>query len=206
MLLLKLAYRYLLIISVCSVLSGCSLLLKNNYGYNELSDYNESEYEEFISAFDPTDIKHFKSSDYQYKQFIELGSDSARKKDLNQPVQILYFNDSILLSYHANCYAKGTLSGLDWNYENRFDQFPPASAIESSLFDLSLLEITNIYDRITPTKKYTVLVFWSWMLEGVSKDAISSVLDNRIKNGSNENCEVILINTDAYWSEKFKEN
>jgi len=199
-------HRYLLTVLVFAWLSGCSLLLKNNYGYNEPSDYNEAEYDEFISAIGPTEMKHFKSSDYQYKQFIELGSDSARKKDLNQPVQILYFHDSKLLSYHANCYAKGTLSGIDWNYENRFDQFPPASAIESSLFDLSLLEITNIYDRITPTKKYTVLVFWSWMLEGVSKDAISSVLDNRTDNVSEENCEIFLINTDDYWREKFNGN
>jgi hypothetical protein len=180
--------------------------LKNNYGYNEPSEYNEDEYMEFISDIDTTQIKHFESSNYQYKQYIELADDSARKKDFNQPVQILYFKDSKLISYHANCYAKGTLSGIDWNYENRFDQFPPKSAIQSSLFNLSLLEITNIYDRITPAKKYTVLVFWSWMLEGVSKDAVSTVLDNRINNGADKSCEVFLINTDKYWSEKFSEN
>ena len=142
---------------------------------------------------------HFlQSSIGQFKQVINLGKDSLRKKDLKQPVQSHYFDNSTLISYHANCYAKGTVSGVDWNYEKRFNSFPPKSAIKSALFNINISHFSKIYSDITPQRKYTILVFWSWMVEGISKSAVSTlqlhIKDNKVEN----DVEIFLVNIDLF--------
>lgn len=183
-----------------SFLFGCSLILKNSYGYNDPGRFNEIEYKKFLSTIDTTQFTLLRSSVSQFKQVISLGKDSLRKKDLNQPVQLLFFDGSALVSYHANCYAKGTLTGVKWNYKERFDFFPPKSAIDSSLFELNLTHFSNIYEEIVPQKRFTVLVFWSWMLEGVSRDALLTVQKNIKDNKVESEVEIYLINLDEFWS------
>jgi hypothetical protein len=197
-------FKLRLVISLIgfSCLFGCSLILKNNYGYNDPAKFNEIEYKKFISSIDTTQFTLLRSSIGQFKQVINLGKDSLRKKDLNQPIQLLFFEGSSLVSYHANCYAKGTLSGVDWNYEQRFNFFPPKSAIDSSLFELNLSHFSKIYEEIIPQKRFTVLVFWSWMLEGVSRDALLTLQKNIKDNKVESEVEIYLINLDEFWSNR----
>lgn len=185
-------------------LHGCSLLLKNNYGYNEPSRFNEMEYTKFLTTIDTSNSIQIRSDTSQFKQFVSLAKDSIQKKDLSQPIQLLYFDGANLVSYHANCYAKGTLSGIDWNYENRFVSFPPKSAIDSMSFDFKLHHLSALYKELHHEKKYTVIVIWSWMLEGVSRDAISIVQNNIKENDVENEVQLILINIDAFWLSRAK--
>jgi hypothetical protein len=195
--------KILLLIVPC-IFIGCSLLLKNNYGYNDPVKFTENEYEIFLNSIDTSQIIHMRSDVSQFKEVINLCKDSVRRKDLNQPIQLLYFEDTILVSYHANCYAKGSLSGIDWNYNNRFNKFPPESAIECSLFDLKISNFRDIYSEIYTEKKYTVIIFWSWMLEGVSRDAIVTVQKNIRENEIENDTSIFLVNIDEFWRYTFQ--
>ena len=192
-------YHFVSLIVLSVFLTGCGIILRKNYGYHDPADFNESAYRSFISSLDTARFTHVQSTAPQFERYIALVSDSARKKDLSQPVQILYFNDTTLVAYHANCYARGGLSGIDWNWNGAFDRLPPGTAIEPALFGLDLPELRAIYGEVEPTRNYTVVVFWSWMVEEVSRDAVQTVIGNIDSSGNSDQCSVVLVNSDAFW-------
>jgi hypothetical protein len=127
---------------------------------------------------------------------------------LSQPIQILYFDSTgRLISFHANCYAKGNLSGLDWNYDGRFEQFVPKSAIklDSVYFSLNLIKDclkTEINGNFKNSKlKYTVVIFWTLMFETLSKKAIDLAIKNISQFGKQEEVAIYLINNDKAFLE-----
>jgi hypothetical protein len=192
-------YRSVWLLVLIGFLSGCGVILRKNYGYHDPADFNETAYRSFISSLDTARFSHMQSTTQQFEQYNALVSDSARKKDLSQPVQILYFSGADLVAYHANCYAKGSLSGIDWNWNRAFDRFPPGTAIEPALFGLDLPELRAIYGEVEPTRSYTVVVFWSWMVEEVSRDAVETVIASIDNSGNSERCSIVLVNSDAFW-------
>lgn len=180
--------------------SSCSLLLNSDgFGYHESSDFNDEKYRKFVNSIDTSQLTYFKSSAAQFEAVHALVTDSIRLHDLKQPIQMLYFEGNNLVSYQANCYAKGSLSGIDWNFDNRFQSFPPKSAVECNTFKINLDDFTKIYEGVQPAKKFTVIVFWSWMLEGVSRDAISMVQENIKNNNVQNKVDVYLINIEEFW-------
>ncbi|WMN11666.1 hypothetical protein QYS49_39205 [Marivirga salinae] len=194
-----LIYSFILIFS----LSSCTALMSKMYGVNQIDGVNEEEIHQFYAAIDfkgiQTDKVIIDSSAFQ--SLREHENDSI-KKDLSQPVQIHYFNNSDLASFHANCYAKGSLKNLDWNYQNRFESFFPISAVEDLNTYPSLQRLNKMITDvdISSENEIVITVFWTRMLEDISRDAVNTVLANISEFNKEDEVRLILINTDSFFS------
>ncbi len=182
--------------------SACAHLLAKMYGIQELEGFDQAAYSAFVDGIEEIDGFYSIVSDTaQYKRIIALGRTTKAKNDLGQPVQILYFQGNELKSFHANCYARGGLTNLNWNTANRFATFLPHTAVATDSLAVTLSDYGNIYPDIgLHQKEYTVLIFWTLMLEKISKSAIETVANNIKQAGKEKQTNVILINTDKYFA------
>lgn len=187
------------------ILCSCSALLSKMYGVKKLKNFNTKEYQSFkedVQKQLPSAVFIVSTSDL-YKKNIQSGKDSIERHDLGQPVQILYFENHVLRSYHVNCYTKGSLSNLNWNTDNRFASFLPKSAVNCEKEVVSLKRYAEIYSEIDMASKkpYTILVFWTNMLRKISMSAITTMADNLKQHQQENNCNIYIINTDNFFIE-----
>ncbi|MCC7051352.1 MAG: hypothetical protein IT239_06210 [Bacteroidia bacterium] len=92
------------------------------------------------------------------------------------------------------------VKNLNWNTDNRFNFFPPKSAIDTTL-NMKYSDLVKIYTGLQSSdikikKKYTVVFFWTNVLEKISCDAISQVYNNIDLNKMTDSIEVITFNND----------
>ncbi len=178
-------------------LSGCGML----YGYRRIQTFDETVYSKFISEIDDTalTIQPLVSDYSTFRSYRFICEDSLWQNFYSgQPVQILYFMNNSLVSYHVNCMAKGMFSNLNWNTENRFDSFPPSSSLKPP--HIIPNNVFCLYD-INQKDKCVVIVFWTTMFCEVSKSAIETVKSNIHRYGKCQDVVVYLINTDYYYLE-----
>ena len=173
-------YSLLLLFTIIiMMLNSCSSVLKKLYGIEDLKEFNPVKYEETVSYMQNhyPDVVSLISDDTLFKKHIEKFLDFNRN-DLFQPIQILYYKDDMLISYHINCYAKGALNGrLDWNFDGKFDTYPPKTAAQ--IVDTQKLnDILSIYKMPESTDSDTIIFFWSTMLNRQAKEAFKVVVDN----------------------------
>jgi hypothetical protein len=195
--------RILIILLISFVfLNGCNFFLKKFYGIKTLSQFNLEVCNKFIKSIDFKGISHHEIfiDTSNFKDFYELSLSENLKKYLKQPIQILYFKNDSLISFHANCLAKGTLRKLDWNINGRFDHFPPLTALTSDSINITWTQIKNSFriDNNLVDSQYQVIVcfFWTTMLEAISKDAISLVVENIVKFHFESKTFILLVNND----------
>ena len=146
---------------------SCSLL----YGYKPIKQFDPNEYNSVISSVldENFRINHLISDSEQFDSYRRSVSDTNWQQKLSgQPIQVLYFKGDTLVSYRANCFARGGLLNLDWNVNHRFERFPPTSALSLTHTMLSLPKIKKIYN-LTDNNEYLIIVFWNTMLSKVSK-------------------------------------
>ena len=177
----KSIFKTVLLFALVIILSSCSAIMSSMYGVKRIKRFDQQNYDNFIAkAKEYTDFVAIVSTHDQYRQLINLGQDSVEKKDFGQPVQMLYFDNGILASYHINCYAKGGVSNINWNTDNRFSSFIPQTAVKHSIGDKKLSDYTKIYPELASSsdKPYTILIFWTNMLPKISLSAIKTVADN----------------------------
>ena len=194
--------RILLATITALVCSACANLLAKMYGIQELAGFDQEAYSAFVAGIKEIDSFYSIVSDTaQYKRVIALGKTPKAANDLGQPIQILYFQGNELKSFHANCYARGGLTNLNWNTANRFATFVPRTAVATDSLAVTLSEYSNIYPDIAlHQKEYTVLIFWTLMLGKISHSAIETVANNIQQAGKEKQTTVILINTDKYFA------
>ncbi len=198
--LLKISFIVLILI----LFTGCSVLFSKMYGVNNnLEEFNSKKYNEFIlKVKEKVNCVAIVSDKGQYQQVINLGNDKNQKNNLGQPVQIIYFEKNKIKSFHANCFAKGNLRNLDWNTENRFSSFLPKSAINTDIFSIELKDYNNIYPKVNIdlAKDYTIIIFWTFLIDRISYSAIETVIENLNKHNKINDVNLYLINTDKYFS------
>jgi hypothetical protein len=193
----RIAKRLTVVFFAIVVMGGCSLM----YGYKPIKQFDKNEYEAVVASVVDDNFKMHSiiSDSAQFASYRMILSDSLWQHSTSaQPVQILYFKGDKLISYHINCTAQGSLSGLNWNTDQRFETFPPASAMPIIPSMSSLSEIRNIY-HISDKNEYLIVVFWSNMLSKISKSAIETVKSNLSKYGNVDQASIVLINTDKYY-------
>lgn len=179
------------------VLSSCSII----FGVKNIDKFNPEKYETVISKLKQKyNFEDIVADTNQYKKVINLGSNNSSKNNLGQPIQILYFDENELKSFHANCFAKGKFTSLNWNTNQRFNEFIPKSAINVNQFGISLKEYSNIFDNINPRKRYTIIIFWTRMFERIALDAIKQVDENLKQFNKKDETIIYLINSDSYFS------
>jgi len=193
--------KIILAILFLSTLSSCSTLLSKLYGVNNLKKFDKEKYNHFITSIEHTgiEIKSFYADTTSYLQIRNLTKNPVVKKTLSQPVQILYFDkNEKLTSIQANCYAKGGLGHLNWNTNGRFNYFIPTSAINIKKEYLSIKDFTACYPNkdFELNKDYTIIIYWSLILKKISKDAISTVINNIRKFNKSDDVIIYLVNND----------
>lgn len=164
-----------------------------------MTNFDQQKYDQTIDYFntqyDETKIHHHIGDEHKFSQYADL--DSTLTNTLKQPIQILYFDEDVLRSFQANCFAKGSLSGnLDWNYNNRFESFFPKSAVTLENNKIKLSDIKRIYNINDTTEGVTIVFFWTnFMRKNVMK-AFDQINDNIKSFASDTAINLITINTD----------
>lgn len=185
-------------------LSGCSVVMSAIFGIRKVEEFKLADYKSFLSKI-PADIEYVSiiSSAEQFTNVIKKGADSIQKKDLSQPIQMLYFKDNHLKSFHANCYAKGGVGSLNWNTDNRFAVFLPKSAINYDASNILLENYRAIFPevKLKDDQEYTIIIFWTNMLRRISFSAIETVIENLQQFDKLEESRIYLINTDNFFAE-----
>jgi len=197
---------YICLFVILGLFCSCNAVFSKLYGVKKIEKFDAVQYlktlDKLVSKYDSTLCISHIGTEIEFKEYYSLDEDD--KKNLYQPIQILYFYDDTLKSFHANCYAKGTLSGkLNWNYNKQFSTYYPTSAVvplmERNTVKLSSLQA--IY-KIENTEKYkdrtTIVFFWTNMLKKQSIIAFDTVVKNIMQNVKNkeEYPLIILINND----------
>ena len=187
----------ILCFAITILLAGCGVL----YGYKTLKQFDQKDYDQMITSVLDRDFKISPIvSDYgQFDAYRTCIQDSLwQHQTAVQPVQILYFKKDSLLSYHINCTAKGGFSNLNWNTDQRFETFPPVSAVPITPQMQNLSKIKDIYG-IHDDSEFLVVVFWTNMLPKISKSAIETVKTNLRENGAVNKTGIVLVNTDKFY-------
>jgi hypothetical protein len=202
--------KIVLFLLLAVILCGCTLRMYKIYGVHELTHFDQKLYDNFLSQKVDTSqlpLTAIISTFEDFMKVVDLGIDSVQKKDFNQPIQIFYFKDNKIISHHVNCYAepdKRTWK-LNWNFENRFDFFPPKTAVACSVYTQTLPDFLGIYPiNNKKDKPYTVLIFWTLMMENVSQDAIRIVIDNAKRFNQQDSLNIYLINDDPFMIDYYK--
>lgn len=192
--------KIILFTFIASSLVSCRLILSKLYGVNTLKKFDQKKCEKFIASIDKKGIKTYAlyADTNSYNCVRKIPPGKKLRKDFSQPVQILYFDGDSLVSFHANCYAQGSISNLDWNVNNRFNRFTPVSAIPMDSARFTISDFARCYTEQKPAKekRYTVIIYWSLMLEKISKTAIRTVIDNIVQFNKTEETVIFLVNND----------
>lgn len=184
-------------IAIAILLASCGVL----YDFKPIKQFDQKEYDKMITSVMDRDFK-IKPIVSEYEQFDAYRTciqDSLwQHQTAVQPVQILYFKKDSLLSYHINCTAKGGFANLNWNTDQRFETFPPATAVLITPQMQNLSKIRDIYG-INDDSEYLIVVFWTNMLPKISKSAIETVKTNLRENGAVNKAAILLVNTDKFY-------
>ena len=183
--------------AVAILLAGCGVL----YDFKPIKQFDQKEYDKMITFVIDRDFKinPIVSEYEQFDAYRTCIQDSLwQHQTAVQPVQILYFKKDSLLSYHINCTAKGGFSNLNWNTDQRFETFPPVSAVPITPQMQNLSKIRDIYG-IHDDSEYLIVVFWTNMLPKISKSAIETVKTNLRENGAVNKAGLVLVNTDKFY-------
>ena len=178
-------------------LHSCRPILYKIYGVDPIENFDEDKYDKVVNIFNSEydNISSYISEDKSFKEYSNL--DSTIKNDLGQPIQILYFDGDTLKSFHANCYAKGSITGnLNWNYADRFESFIPKSATDIENKNIKLSDIKQIYSITNKTDGITVVFFWTNFLGKASIRAFNTITDNIKTYSTYQDVNIIAINTD----------
>ena len=188
-------------------LSGCNTLMPLLFGLQEIDGYNAEQCAKFYKKL-PKDFAFTPvvCDDEQFFAVSSLGADSMQMKDLCQPLRIMYFHGDSLISFHINCYCPPTLGfNLKWNFKHQFDEFPPSTTVPLDGYTLTRCDLKSVFPEIKGEKDYTVLVFWTNMLNKISRSEIKTVYKNLKKFGRLNDVEVYLINDDITMTKSLHE-
>lgn len=186
-------------------LSSCQSLFETLAGIHQMDQFDSDKYETFIGRL-PGDISFTSiiGTAEQSLEVIEFDTTEWYRHKLYQPIQLLYFHGNELVSYHVNCTAPARGFGLNWNYDQRFESFPPKSPLNCDSTSITLNQYIGVYPEINGNGKYTLIIFWSNVLEKVSRSAIVTAFKNLKKFGQVSNCDVFLVNDDLFLIEMMK--
>ena len=188
-------------------LTSCNTLMPLLFGLQEIDGYDAEQCARFYKKL-PKDFAFtpLVCDEAQFFQVSQLGADSMQKKDLYQPLKIMYFHGDSLMSFHINCYCPPTLGfSLNWNFKNQFDVFPPTTTVPLEGYTLRLADMKGIFPEIKGEAECTVLVFWTNMLAKISRSEIKTVHKNLKKFGHLNDAEVYLVNDDIVMAKLLKE-
>jgi len=136
--------------------------------------------------------------DSLYHNFWANITDTQVYKNHYQPLQIFYYKNDSLISYHINCFAGG-FPNLNWNKDNKLAIFPPATQapIDTFLNLTTHLSFANIENK--NTTQYTIFIYWNRFMGRQTKVFLKSFRKNLSLN--RELMRLYFINNDNWFVE-----
>ena len=168
-------------------------------GIQELEVFSQKDYDESLIRLKeqyPEDSQFLISTQEQFISYSSL-VEKDKQYVLTKPIQLLYFKEDSLVSIHSSCNVPINYWTwkLDWNIDDRFEQFPPLSS--TSALDIKLQQIQELYGfRMENTSENTLIVFWSRMIEKQVYGALEKVIYNKRLSKSEKKLNTIFINVD----------
>lgn len=200
--------RIILIITLPLVLFGCSAILSKLYGIKTIHTFDQNKCEKFINTINFKNIAYYNYyiDSTAFKFYCESSINKKHKKDLSQPIQIIYFENDNVTSFHANCYARGSLTNLNWNVNDRFNYFIPQSAIKTDSLGINFTKVKHCFNinNITTGNSIAICIIWTRMFEKISKSAMETVIKNLTDNNAESKVVIYLINNDKSFIENQK--
>ena len=200
-------HKSVFFITLCLLLQGCAPLAKAVFGIDEITEYQPEKAEAFLAETRKTmPCEMIVSDSAQYAQMIRISvSDTDMMHHRSQPVQILCFDGDSLIFYHISCLAQTGPFSIDWNHYGSFDRFPPSpTMLTDSTGTMTLGHYAAVYPELRQQdKRYTVALFWTHVLGKVSRQA-AEALAKSIR-GHEDDCRVVLICSDPFFSSLFRQ-
>lgn len=196
---IKYIYVFNFVVFILIGLHSCKPIMSKIYGIEQIKSFDKKKYDETLSFFNSNypenNILPYIGETKSFDEYSSL--DTLMENTLKQPIQILYFEENILKSFQANCFAKGSLTGsLNWNYDNKFDHFIPKSAVSLEKTNIKLSDIKRIYNIKDKTEGITIVFFWTSFLRKNSMAAFKVIANNIQSYSMNNDIKIITINTD----------
>lgn len=181
------------------------------YGVKLLRSFDENEYIRVRDALigqygGPTYAVASSDSAYEYcsKRLRNLYRYSGSSE---YPIQMLYFEGDSLVSYQNNRGNFRMLFGgtFSWKQQGRFKSFPPKSSVDIGIHSFRLSELKNLYHISADTAPYTLVFFYTNMLERHVRHAFKLAVKNIKKYHEGTPPLIILINSDKFFTSFTKE-
>ncbi|MCC9044402.1 hypothetical protein LNQ81_17145 [Myroides sp. M-43] len=187
-----------LVVLISIVLVFSETIIFKLVGLQEIEIFSQKDYDKSVEK-----IKEIYSDSAQFivstnEQFIGYSSlvESDKQYVLTKPIQILYFKQDNLVSFHSSCNVPLDYWTwkLNWNEENRFEQCPPKSSMP--VLDIDLQQIKQLYHfSLEDEHQHTIIVFWSRLLKKQVYEAVRTVVKNKALY-KEETPKLIFINVD----------
>lgn len=195
------------LIFILFIFSSCQPIMMKMAGMNNIKSFDSLKYEEMAEKLYsnyPGPKNSYAISDSAMLNYSAL-FDTTFQKNTFQPIQLLYFKNKDLTSYHANCFAPGiNLKHLDWNTEGRFDHYIPKSAVDLEKYSIGLDQlikaIQSPVDQDKILNKDVVVFFWTRMVPISAKDLNEIMVKNATAYSKDNLPYVIYLNTDKFMS------
>lgn len=196
----------ILLFASAFLFTSCQALFVAFVGIRPMEQFDRGKYEAFIDKL-PKNVPFTSivGSVEQSLAVIEFDTAKQAQHNLYQPIQILYFRGEKLVSYHVNCMAPAKGFGLNWNYDGRFEVFPPKSPLNCDSININLAQYQRVYPEITGDEDYIIIVYWTNVLPKVSRSAIKTVFNNLEEFNQVGNCRIYLINDDQFLIDNMNE-
>ncbi len=198
--------QYLLILSFLLLcFYSCSNILTKAYGIKEQKEFNLVKTNKFIKKNNIS----LKNSFYVKEEYMDYminkyQEDSILRKQSIQALQVIYFVNDTLVSYHINCNTGVTLLNLKWDRNDDFKTFIPHKQAKTKIDTNFLFSDLKNHLKQTDEKqesiinsqaKVKIVVFWCFLIERQSKRLIKLVKKNLFLN-KNEKIEIYFVNND----------
>jgi hypothetical protein len=190
-------FLFIIILPVVVFFASCNVILMNVAGIKSVHKYSEKELVQLSHEY-AINTKVY-ALDTGYMNFAKQFKDSLTKKNLLQPLQIIFFNHGKAATHLINC-TVGGFPNLKWN---RYGTFDSLTNIHGPLLE-NELTLENLIHYIDPNPgikedKNICFVFWSNFMGRQSKNLI----EYSKKRSVQDNYEVIYVNNDNffyYWT------
>lgn len=187
----------LLILIITTIVFSEAIVLKL-VGLQEIEVFSQKDYDQSVKKIKeiyPDSAQFIVSTEEQFIAYSSL-VETDKQYALTKPIQILYFKQDNLISFHSSCNVPLDYWTwkLNWNEENRFEQCPPKSSMP--VLDIDVQQIKQLYHfTLEDDYQNTIIVFWSHLLEKQVYEAVRTVVKN-ITLYKEETPKLIFINVD----------
>ncbi len=161
-----------LLVTILLLFPSCSLYMKRVIGYHDISKKQFSTRLDTSGLNEPNIVFFDVDSSYLQK-LVNSHKSNPLVKYYYQPVQIIYYKDAKPVSFIANCFIRGSLTGLKWAEDKSFASFPPQSYLPED----KIINVNTLL-KLDLNRKYTIIFLWSNLATNEAQRAIETVTGN----------------------------